>query len=490
MRVGSDRRLQHDPQSHVRATRHYWNDDGDVHLRFPLEIAERRAAVSLLGISGATGGICVDFLFHVVCHRRQTRHPRAHRHFGFCDRRAGVLSLAQNHKPLKFFNWLFDVLPTPFWVYAISIGAGASGLLPNDLPLYDQIVKHVLPLAICTMLLGVPVKDVVRMGRPALLELGLASATVFVAQILAYVALVHWLPDDAWKSVGALLGTWIGGSANMLAVKEILQLKADSLTPLIIVDTILSYTWMAILLASVRFQTRFVMTSPLVGEVGPPLAGRVGDFNNPEEKKERPLSVPPLAGHLPPQGGKATITAVIVAMAVGELSIFLGAQIKNFLPQLSANAWSLLLVSLLSVALSPWVAPLFKNPKIRKSGSWLLYTVLFAIGVRTNVHGSMGSSIFFVYGVLTFALHGFLLWHVGRWAKLPLSFLATASQANIGGAASAPIVAEAYQPGTGYLGVLMAVAGAVMGTYAGLVGAALCRFLRAPLLCRQTALTS
>ncbi len=362
---------------------------------------------------------------------------------------------------MKFFNWLFDILPTPFWVYAVSIGAGASGLLPNDLPLYDQVVKHVLPLAICTMLLGVPVKDVAHMGRQALLALGLASATVFVAQVLAYVALVRWLPDDAWKSVGALLGTWIGGSANMLAVKEILQLKADSLTPLIIVDTILSYTWMAILLASVRFQPYFnrdiVIADPVV------------------QKTDSRLKI---------SGMTALMIAALIALGVGELSIFLGAQLKNLMPQLSANAWSLLLVSLISVMLSPWVAPLFKNPQIRKSGSWLLYTVLFAIGVRTNVHGSVGSSIFFVYGILTFALHGALLWYLGRWAKLPLSFLVTASQANIGGAASAPIVAEAFQPGTGYLGVLMAVAGAVMGTYAGLAGAALCRFLGSALLGR------
>ena len=214
---------------------------------------------------------------------------------------------------MKFFNWLFDILPTPFWVYAISIGAGASGLLPNDLPLYDQIVKHVLPLAICTMLLGVPVQDVVRMGRKALLALALASATVFVAQIVAYVALVRWLPDDAWKSVGALLGTWIGGSANMLAVKEILQLKADSLTPLIIVDTILSYTWMAILLASVRFKNISIGTSsPLVGEVGPPPAGRVGDFVCPRGQGEKsPPSVEPSARHLPPQGVKAIIMAAL-----------------------------------------------------------------------------------------------------------------------------------------------------------------------------------
>jgi uncharacterized membrane protein len=179
----------------------------------------------------------------------------------------------------------------------------------------------------------------------------------------------------------------------------------------------------------------------------------------------------------------AIVIAALIAVAVGELSILLGAYVKIWLPQLSANAWSLLIVSFLSVCLSPWVAPFFKSPKIRTLGAWLLYTVLFSIGVRTNVHGSLGS-IFFVYGVLAFALHGFFLWHLGKWAKLPLSFLVTASQANIGGAASAPIVAEAYQPGTGYLGVLMAVAGAVAGTYVGLIGAALCRFLGSTILGR------
>ncbi len=368
--------------------------------------------------------------------------------------------------PLKFFRRLFELLPAPFWVYATSIGAGATGLLPNNLPLYDQIVKHVLPLAIATMLLGVPVRDVIRMGRRALLAMGLASGTVFVAQILAYVILVRWLPDDAWKSVGALLGTWIGGSANMLAVKEILQLNADSLPPLIIIDTLLSYGWMALLLAGVRFQESRHPGTPLAGI---PQVNSNDSFGRNDSGLRR-------AG--------MTATALIVALAVGELSIFLGAHLKVWMPQLSANAWSLLLVSLLSVALSPWVAPLFKLPNVRLMGAWLLYTVLFCIGVRTNVQGSMGSYIFFVYGLLTFTLHGFFLWHLGKRARLPLGYLATASQANIGGAASAPIVAEAYLPGTAYLGVLMAVAGAVLGTYVGLVGAALCRFLGSSLLGR------
>jgi uncharacterized membrane protein len=364
---------------------------------------------------------------------------------------------------LKIFRWIFDVLPTPFWVYAVSIGAGASGLLPNDLPLYDQTVRHVLPLAICTMLLGVPIRDVMRMGRPALLALSLASGTVFIAQIVSYLLLIRWLPDDAWKSVGALLGTWIGGSANMIAVKEILQLSGDSLTPLIIVDTILSYTWMAILLAAVRFQSSFPNVS--IGDAAP---------NMPANRVDSRLQI---------SGMTNLAMALLIAIGVAELSIFIGVRLNTALPQLSSSAWALLVVSLISVLLSPWVAALFKAREIRKLGAWLLYAVLFAIGVRTNVHGSTGS-IFLLYGVLAFALHGLMLWFSGQRLRLPLALLATASQANIGGAASAPIVAEAYQPGIGYLGVLMAVAGAVMGTYIGVLGAGLCRFLGSHLLGR------
>lgn len=383
---------------------------------------------------------------------------------------------------MKFLNRLFDILPTPFWVYASAIVAGTTGLLPNDSPVYDQIVKHVLPFAIATMLFAVPVKDVLRMGRQAALAMGLASGTVFVAQVLAYLLLIHWLPTDAWKAVGALLGTWIGGSANMIAVKEILQMDPRVLPSLIVTDTLLSYSWMALLLGAVRYQSHFHITSPLVGEVVR-LGGRVG---KPSEGGQTTAgnspSVPPAAGHLPPRGGKLFFVAMLIVLAVGEISIFLGTQLKILMPQLSANAWALLIVSMLAVALSSWVAPLFRSKPVKITGAWLLYAVLFAIGVRTNVQGTLGSSIYVVYGVLAFALHGLFLWQLGRRKKLPLSLLATASQANIGGAASAPIVAEAYQPGIGYLGVLMAVAGAIAGTYAGLLGAGLCRWLGSLLL--------
>jgi uncharacterized membrane protein len=370
---------------------------------------------------------------------------------------------------LKFSTRFFDILPVPFWVYATAILCGTTGLLPNASPVYDQVVKHILPLAIATMLLGVPVKDVVQMGRQALIALAAASGTVFVAQVLSYMILIQWLPDDAWKSVGALLGTWIGGSANMLALKEILQLDPDQLPALIVVDTVLSYSWMAVLLAAGRFQVYFERAIPQARR-HPGLSS--AGIENAEKSVVSRVSA------------KTVLFAALIAVSVAELSILAGAHLKIHLPLLSASAWSLLLVSAVSVALSPWVAPWFKNPNIRTAGSWLLYSVLFAIGVRTNVQGTLGSYVFFVYGILTLGLHGFFLWHAARWAKLPLGLVATASQANIGGAASAPIVAEAYQRGTAYLGVLMAVAGAVLGTYVGWFGALLCRFIGSALLGR------
>jgi uncharacterized membrane protein len=148
-------------------------------------------------------------------------------------------------------------LPTPFWIYVAAILSGTFGFLPPQSPVYFFIERRVLPATLVLMLIGTPLRQLLKMGGKSLTAMAIAAGTMMIAVFVSYAALVRLLPEEAWKGCGALLGTWIGGSANMLAVKQILNMSEDGFAPLIVIDTILSYTWLAFLLAGARYQEKF-----------------------------------------------------------------------------------------------------------------------------------------------------------------------------------------------------------------------------------------
>jgi uncharacterized membrane protein len=172
-----------------------------------------------------------------------------------------------------------DYLPTPFWVYFLSIVSGTVGFLPHESPVYTWLGLYGLSAALLLMLVGTPITHLIKMGPKALTAMISSIVTMLAATFLAYVLVMKWLPDEGWKAAGALLGTWIGGSANMLAVKSILNLSDAGYAPLIIVDTVMSYGWMALLIGAAPHQEKInrwlgAMTtesSPVQGE------GRVGE---------------------------------------------------------------------------------------------------------------------------------------------------------------------------------------------------------------------
>jgi uncharacterized membrane protein len=294
------------------------------------------------------------------------------------------------------------------------------------------------------------VTELLKLGRKATIAMALASVTMFVAVLVGYALMGRWLPPGAWKGAGALLGTWIGGSANMIAVKEILRMPDTDLAPLIIMDTLLSYAWLALLLLGPALQSAFDRGS---GEEHAPLVAVA-------EGRRFPAWMP---------AAVAAVAALICAR--------LGGGLAAAFPAIPTTGWTLVLASLLAIlaALTPLRG--LGAAGASKQGGIALYVVLAAIGARTELQSAASAPLYIAYGAFVLVLHGALLLAACRALRVPLYLASTASQANVGGAVSAPIVAEAYRPGTSSVGVLMAVAGAILGTWAGVVGGWACRWI-------------
>jgi uncharacterized membrane protein len=342
--------------------------------------------------------------------------------------------------------------PEPFWIYALSIMGGITGVLPEASPVYSAVSTYVLPTAIFLMLVGTPITLLLRLGARASIAMALASVTMVVAIVGVYAAIGRALPEGAWRGAGALLATWVGGSANMIATKEILAMPDPDFAPLVIVDTIMSYLWLALLLIGPSFQAKFDRAAA------------------PAEA----TAVPELAG-VKPRLGPASLIALAAGLAAAVACAWAGRRAAAAMPAIPSGGWALLLATL--VAMGAALTPLRGVEALGASivGRWALYVVLATIGAKTRLAAAAAAPMFVAYGALVLATHGALLLAIGRALKLPLFLLTTASQAAVGGAVSAPIVAEAYRRGTSSVGVLMAVAGTLCGTYVGVLGGWACR---------------
>lgn len=353
-------------------------------------------------------------------------------------------------------RWIERFLPTPFWIYFFSILLGVSGLFPDASPVFSWLGLYGLLCALFLLLVGAPIHQLARMGAQASASMAIATGSMMVACVAAYLTLVHWLPADSWKSVGALAGTWIGGSANMIAVKEVLRLEDANLAPLVIVDTLLSYTWMAALLAGVGWQSRFDVRQARHQKV------------NAISMNDSSLEKRSLSGYAVP---------VVAGLAAAFLVAAMGRWLAARQPFFSATGWSVLLMSMIAVGLA--LTPVRRLERFGASsvGTYALYAVLVSIAAKTRIESISAAPLYLALGAVILVLHGLLLLILGRWFRLPLFLLSTASQANVGGMASAPIVAAAYRPGAAAIGVLMAILGTVVGTYLGVATGAVCRFL-------------
>lgn len=367
---------------------------------------------------------------------------------------------------VSFILWFFETnvgrrvgsfFPAPFWVYFLSILLGSAGFFPSVSPVYNWMSLHGLAAAIFLMLVGTPVEQLWKIGPKAGIAMAMATGSLFVGGLMIYALFIRVLPEGSWKAVGALLGTWIGGSANMIAVKEILKMPDDVMAPLVIADTLLSYSWLALLFLGVAWQNRFDRRG-----------GYLEDPESSVQESSQPVSQ---------VGGIWMLPVLLFGLAVAEIFVWLGTWLNRMLSFLSSGAWVLFAVSTVSVILAMTRLRKLEERGASKLGTYLLYAVLVTIGAKSGIEAVGSAPVYLLFGAALFLFHGAVLFSIGYFFKIPLYLLATASQANIGGPASAPIVASAYKSGAAHLGVLMAIGGAVLGTYIGALGGLLCRYL-------------
>jgi uncharacterized membrane protein len=278
-------------------------------------------------------------------------------------------------------------------------------------------------------------------------------------------------PDEIWRGLSTVAGSWIGGGANQTAMKEIFDVNDNLFGTMIVIDVVVANIWMGFLLYGANISNRLDRTLKADSTAIENLKKSVSEYR---AKIERMPTT--------------TTTFVLMAVAFGGTALShwgadvitpwmeqyrTGLEAAGMHTLLSDFFWLIVISTTIGLALSFTRARKLEGVGASRWGSIFIYILVATIGMKMNLGEVFKDLGLFAIGAIWMLVHVILLLSVAKIIRAPFFFVAVGSQANIGGAASAPVVASAFSPSLAPVGVLLAVLGYAMGTY----GALLCAYL-------------
>ena len=372
---------------------------------------------------------------------------------------AGVVALVFWVSELPRCRKLFEVVPPVIYVYFLPMLATTAGITPAASPLYDWTVPYLLLFALLMLMVSVDLGSVARLGLVALFMVAAGTVGIVIGGPISLMLFGGMLPEDAWTGFAALSGSWIGGTANMVAIAESVGTSPDAMGPVIVVDTVVGYGWMGVLIAMVGLQGRFDRRMKAHTDVIEQTNRRLEEMKS----ERRPM----------------TLRDAVVMIGFGMACAVAAQSLGQRLPAIgdptiiSGTTWAILIVVTGGLVLS--FTPLRKLETVGAShlGYTALYLLLAGIGAQADLRAVLDAPVYLLAGAVWIAIHVGVLLLAASIVRAPFFFVATGSMANIGGAASAPVVAGVYHRAMAPIGLLMAVAGYILGIY----GALLCAWL-------------
>ena len=355
---------------------------------------------------------------------------------------------------------LFNYFPPLIFIYAVPAIMSNTGLLTRASPVYDWLSSTVLPLFLVIMLLKVDVASTVRiMGRGIFVML-FGTAGVVLGAPIAFLLVRSRLPDDVWKAFGTLAGSWIGGTGNMAAASEGLKTSGEGFGLAVLGDNLVYIVWLPILLGSKnvsRVFNRFMRVDPK----------RIRMLESAQTLTE---------GEREAVRMRHFLYLLVLGFACTWAAQVLSAKLPELGPVLTAATWKILLVTTMGLLLS--LTPARRIPASHELAMALVYIFVANMGAKADVSGLGGTAGWFILACYVWiAIHGAFCMLGAYLLRVDVHSTAIASAANIGGAASAPVVAAHHNDKLVPVSVLMALIGYAVGNYGAFLAAWLCHAL-------------
>jgi len=360
---------------------------------------------------------------------------------------ASILVYTENKTKAKLFEYLPAIVILYFTVMTLStFGVWEKTTEINHA--YKAFKANLLPAMIFLMLLQSDIRAILKLGKKILLTFFLASLSISLGFIIMFALLQNFFEPDAWRAFGALSGSWMGGTGNMVAIQSALELPDSKMGYVLLIDSIDYAIWVMILLALVPFAKQFNHWTKADGSILEKLGSKLDN-----SKDEQSINFPSLFMLL----GLALMVSVVAQ------------QIAPLLPTtsfLTNTTWIVIFATIAGILTG--MTPLGKESSAAPLANIMLYLIVALIASRANFSELTQAPLYIMAGFMIIAIHAVIMVIFAKLFKLDLFSLGVASLANIGGVASAPILAGAYNKALIPIGVLMAMMGYIVGTFMGL----------------------
>ncbi|GIR13123.1 MAG: membrane protein [Cryomorphaceae bacterium] len=369
-----------------------------------------------------------------------------------------------------FWKKFYTYIPALLLCYFLPSVLNSMGLISGEQSgLYFMASRYLLPASLVLLTLSVDIKGIINLGPKAIIMFLAGTFGIVIGGPLTVILLSYISPhlvggsgsDEIWKGLATIAGSWIGGGANQTAMKEMFGCSDKLFSAMITVDVIVANIWMAFLLYGAGISSRvdkwFKADSSSIEALKVNLAGYQSKIT-----------------HIP----NLTDLMIILAIGLGLTGLaHIGADI--IAPWVSLNSpelskfsltskffWLIVIATSGGLILSFTKLKKYEGAGASKVGSVFLYILVATIGMKMDALAILDNPDLFLIGIIWMLIHVSILLAVAKIIKAPFFFVAVGSQANVGGAASAPIVASAFHSSLAPVGVLLAVFGYALGTYA------------------------
>lgn len=374
----------------------------------------------------------------------------------------------------KYWKRFYGVVPTVLLCYFIPALANTFGLISGESSgLYAVASRYLLPASLVLFTISIDIKAVLKLGPKAITMFLAGTLGIMLGGPLALLTVGYFAPEllggsgpeEVWRGLSTIAGSWIGGGANQTAMLEVFGPSPALFSQMIAVDVLVANLWMAVLLY-------WAAKPDVVDRLFKADSSKIYTLRDKiEEFRRGIMKIPTLSD---------TMTILGVGFGVTGLAHLLADQIAPYIaenyPSLkqysldSAFFWIVVIATTAGLVLSFTKARNLEGAGASRMGSVLLYVLVATIGMQMDLGAVLDNPLLFVVGIIWMVFHILIMLIVAFIIKAPFFYVAVGSQANVGGAASAPIVAAAFDASLAPVGVLLAVIGYAAGTY----GAYLC----------------
>lgn len=368
----------------------------------------------------------------------------------------------------KYAKWkIFNIIPPIVWIYIINMILCTLGLYQSEAcsAAYSSLKNNILYAMIFVMLLRCDFRKLAKLSGRMIAIFLWCSVTIGIGFIIGYPIFKNFLGTDTWGATAALYASWVGGSANMAAMQDALPVDAGAYGCALALDTVCYSLWIALLLLAVRYSNKWdkavkADTSKLQA---------VAEVANREVSKSKQHTT-----------YSDWMFLLGISLIVSALSQVVGVQMQKGLSAVGLTMFdkgtcTTLFVTILGLVCA--MTPLGKLPAVEELSNVYLYIVVSLLASVASLTDLVSAPMWIVFGIFVLIVHTVLMFIVSKIFHYDLCMVTTASVANIGGSASAPIIACAYHESYAGIGVLMGVLGAALGNFFGLGMGAILHFL-------------